>query len=457
MPVAACLAALLLAASADPTIAWTPGRVVLGETSRLTLRVRVPGAGADSPPPRLRALEGVLRDPERAAPDEWTATLELPAGGPPLHAIVSAVVEAPGEPARVAFAAIPLRGRALVPVETEPGAGVTVELAGETLGPLRADRRGRLEVALEVPPGVTTARVRASGPGGRTERRVALPGSPSGRIALEAVPDGPGRLRLEIFVAGGARPGEVVLEADGARVSAPRPVPGHADRLTAMAEGPPGRVRVRAWLRGAELLRDEVAVRIAAVPAPGREGGAAAGVLGAPAGAPRPTWLEAAAPTPLPAPTTALAAGYRSQPGRTGGAEVALALSWSLGRGGGLVLGVSGLLFAHGAGVPAGESSLEAGLAPEGLLLLEIPGATLLAAAGPTVELACAFTTASADECAAALGVSARLALAWQLPGRSWLTAEGGLREILAGGGRARQAGLAGGLGAALGVRWPWP
>lgn len=449
----AWLAALVLAASGDPTIAWTPRRAVLGETPRLILHLHVPGAGPGAPAPRLRASEGTLGDPERAGAEEWTATLELPGGGPPLLAIVSAVHQEPGQPAQVAFAAIPLRGRAAVPVETEPGARVLIDVGGEQVGPFTADRRGRLDFPVEVPPGVTSARVRATGPGGRTERAVALPGSPPGRIAVEAVPAGPGRLRLEVFVAGGALPGEVVLEADGARVSAPRPVPGRPERFTALAEGPPGAVRVRAWLRGAEAFRDEVSARMAAPPP--------AGARPAPAlpAAPPAVAAEVVPAAPLPPPTASLGAGYRTQPGRTGGAEMALALSWPLARSGDLVVGLSGLFFAHGAGPPAGSNALEAGLAPEGMLRLEIPGAALLAAAGPAVEVACASDPQPGGGCAAALGISTRLALAWRLPmpGETWLTAEAGLRELVAGGGRARQAGLAGGLGVAVGLALALP
>ncbi|HEU4384573.1 MAG TPA: hypothetical protein VFR85_13885 [Anaeromyxobacteraceae bacterium] len=447
----AWLAALALAASGDAAITWTPLRPVLGKTAQITVRVRLPGAAPDTPAPRLRASEGILGDPRRTAPDEWSATLDLPAGGPPLLALVSAVVEEPGAEPRVAFAAVPLRGRAAVPVETEPGARVRVELEGESFGPFTADERGRAEAVLDVPPGAATARVTVTGPGGRSQRLVKLPAMPAGRIAVEAVPAGPGRLRLEILVAGGARPGDVVLEADGAKVSPPRPLPGHPDRLTAYAEGRAGRVRIRAWLRGAELFRDEVSAVIAppppARPAPARGQPAAAGE----------ERVQLAAP--MPARTAAFGAGYRAQPGRTGGAEMALSLAWPLGRGGGVVLGASGLFFAHGAGSPGASSALEAGVAPEGMLLAEIPGGTLLVAVGPTLEIACHFAPAAGDACAAALGVSARLALSWRLPapGESWLTAEGGLREIVAGGGQAREAGLAGGLGAAVGLRLAWP
>ncbi|HET6922472.1 MAG TPA: hypothetical protein VFI16_04925 [Anaeromyxobacteraceae bacterium] len=446
----AWLASLLLAASGEPAIGWTPRRVVLGETTRLPLRVRVPGAAPGAPPPRLRASEGILGDPERSGAEEWTAPLDLPGGGPPLLAIVSAVHEGPGERAQVAFAAIPLRGRAAVPVETEPGARVVIDLGGDLIGPFTADERGRLEVPVDVPPGVTSARVRAAGPGGRTDRVVELAGTPPGRIAVEAVPAGPGRLRLEVFVAGGARPGEVVLEADGARVSSPRPVPGRADRLTAAAEGPPGEVRVRAWVRGAEASRDEVSARIAAPP-PGR---ARPGPAAAPDREPAAARERSGPAAPIPPRTASLAAGYRARPGRTGGAEMALALGWPLARRGELVLGVSGLAFAHGAGAPAGATAVEIGLAPEGMLLAEIPGAVLLAALGPTVGIACHSDRGLADGCSAALGVSARLGLAWRLPGSAGarLTAEAGLRELVAGGGRARESGLAGGLGVTVGL-----
>lgn len=441
----ACLAALVLAAAAEPTITWTPRRPVLGQTSQVRLRVRVPGAFPGEPAPRLRAAQGTLGAASRSGPEEWTATLKLPEGGPPLLDVVSAIYEPPGGHPQVGFAALPLRGRATVPVETEPGARVEIDLGGERVGPFTADARGRLAVPVTVPPGLASARVRATGPGGRTERSVRLPGATLGRVALEAVPAGPGRLRVEIFVAGGARPDEVALEADGARLSAPRRVAGRPERLTATAEGPPGEVLLRAWLTGAADFRDEVSARIA--PPPPRR--ARRPATGPPAAAPEVARVAA----PLPPRTASLAVGYRAQPGRTGGAEMALALGWPLGRGGGMALGLSALAFVHGAGPVGGARAMEAGLAPEGMARLEIPGAALVAAAGPTGEIACGFLAQTA-RCAAALGVSARLGLAFQLsaPGPAMLTVEAGMRQLVAGGGRARQEGLAGGLGVSVGL-----
>ncbi len=441
----ACLAALLLAAAGEPTISWTPHRVVLGKTSQLRLRVRVPGAAPGAAAPRLRAAAGTLGAASRSGPDEWTATLKLPEGGPPLLDIVSAVYQPPGGRPLVGFAAVPLRGRATVPVETEPGARVEIDLRGERVGPFTADERGRLAVTVDVPPGVTGARVRAIGPGGRAERSVQLAGAPLRRIALEAVPAGPGRLRVEIFVAGGAGPDEVALEADGARLSAPRPLPGRPDRLTATAEGPPGEVRLRGWLTEAAAFRDEVSASIAAAP-PARA--AARPPAAEPPAAPE----VAEVATPLPPRTASLAAGYRAQPGRTGGAEMALALAWPLGRSGGMTLGASALAFVHGAGPVAGASAMEAGLVPEGMARLEIPGAALVAAAGPAAEIACGFLAQA--RCAAALGVSARLGLAFRLstPAPAMLTVEAGMRQLVAGGGRARDAGLTGGLGVSVGL-----
>lgn len=442
----ACLAALLLAAASEPTITWTPRRAVLGETHQVRLRVRVPGAAPGAPAPRLRAADGTLGTASRIGPEEWTATLKLPEGGPPLLDIVSAVYQPPGGQPQVGFAALPLRGRATVPVETEPGARVEIDLGGERIGPFTADERGRLAVPVNVPPGLASVRVRATGPGGRTERSVRLRGAQLGRIALEAVPAGPGRLRLEIFVAGGAEPEEVALEADRARISAPRRVAGRRDRFTATADGPPGEVRLRAWITGAADFRDEVSARIAAAP-PARAA-ARPPATGPPAAAP-----EAAAVSPLPPRTVSLAVGYRAQPGRTGGAEMALALGWPLGRGAGMALGVSALAFVHGAGPVAGARAMEAGLVPEGMARLEIPGAALVAAAGPAGEIACGFQ-AQADGCAAALGVSARVGLAVQMsaPGSALLAVEVGMRQLVAGGGRAREAGLTGGLGVSVGL-----
>src|SRR5262249_27569010 len=54
---------------------------------------------------------------------------------------------------------LPCAGRTELAIDTEPGARVTVEVAGSRFGPKKADAQGRLRVPVEVPPNVHEARV----------------------------------------------------------------------------------------------------------------------------------------------------------------------------------------------------------------------------------------------------------------------------------------------------------
>lgn len=194
------------APSREPSVTWQPRRVTLGEVATVKLKIHSPGAL----PPVVACTVGTVSAPKEAGMDEWSAILTLPAGGTPRLAIVSVAREDPEGPV-FAFAAIPLRGRATVPAQTEPGAKVLVTVGGEEFGPVTADDQGAAQAQVSVPPGVRIAKVRATGPGGTTtEREVDLAVPAVSRLAIAALPAGPGRAAVEVFYSG-KPPAEPVL------------------------------------------------------------------------------------------------------------------------------------------------------------------------------------------------------------------------------------------------------
>lgn len=462
-PVAASLlAALLGPVPREPVLSYAPRPVTLGETSVVHIRVRLPGATADTPPPGLRATEGRLSGLARAGEEEWTATLSLPRGGPPILAIVSATREEPGADPEVAFLAIPVRGRAAVPVETEPGARVWVSAGGDEVGPVAAGPRGLATISVPVPPGVKQARVRASGPGGRTERTVDLDVPPPNRIAMAATAAGDGLARLDLFVAGA---GEVEIAATGARASVPEPVPGRPGRFTAILSGRPGRAVVRA------AVRDDPASRATAeIVLPGTPSAAAPPrpALAAPVVPEPPPPAEAAPeePPPPPAPGQALSAalGVRARPNEPGGGEARLGWALRLVAGPRLSAGIAASAWVCAIEQPASPVLItartrvrEVGLLPEAYGRIELPGLFLQTAAGPAASLACASAGGGPISCSGVLSVSFRAGAGFRLPagegGREVaLTADWSVREAVAGRGLARASGELGGMGVLLGV-----
>jgi len=465
-PVAASLlAALLGPVPREPVLSYAPRPATLGETAAVRIRIRLPGATADAPAPRLRATEGKLSGAERAGADEWTATLSLPRGGPPLLAIVSAIREEAGADPEVAFLAIPVRGRAAVPVETEPGARVWVSAGGEEVGPVAAGPRGLATISVPVPPGARQARVRASGPGGRTERTVDLDVPPPNRIAMTATAAGDGLARIDVFVEGD---GEVDVAATGARATVPEPVPGRPGRFTASLSGRPGRVTVRAEIRGDPASRATAEIvlpggpAVAAPPKPA----AAASVRPQPALPPPGEAASPEEPPPPPAPGQMLsvALGLRARPNEPAGGEARLGWAFRLAAGPRLSAGVAAAAWFSAVEQPADPVRIvsrarvrEAGLLPEAYGRLELPGLFLQAAAGPAASLACASAGGGPVSCSGVLSVSFRAGAGFRLPagegGREVaLTAEWSVREAVAGRGLARESGELGGMAVLLGV-----
>src|SRR5919201_3987591 len=194
---AALLFAISIALRADPP------RVVLGERNRVELEIRAPGAPADA---RLEIWTSVGRVSEvrRESADRFRAAWFRPRERFPQVALLLATVRANGAEDR-AWLALPLISSEKLPFHTKPNSSVTLAIGDALFGPVRADGSGRTRVAVNVPPGQRTARVRVRDPFGNVkETSVDLRPPPFQRLKLVPLGDraswaDAGPLRFEIF------------------------------------------------------------------------------------------------------------------------------------------------------------------------------------------------------------------------------------------------------------------
>jgi hypothetical protein len=136
--------------------------LVLGSDTEVTVAVEVGGPGAEAlQPGRTFATVGTLEAPRPAgAPGHFTVRYVPPAERFPQVALL--VVELGNGSQRVrGVLRVPLHGTTEVPLRTSPSASVTLRVAGQSFGPVTADRQGRVKIPIRVPPGVRTGIARA--------------------------------------------------------------------------------------------------------------------------------------------------------------------------------------------------------------------------------------------------------------------------------------------------------
>ncbi|MBF5040834.1 hypothetical protein FGE12_00400 [Aggregicoccus sp. 17bor-14] len=165
LPAAAAAQALQVKAS--------PQSPLLGRDAQVTIRVAREGAG----PLQLEAAAsaGTLSAPGDAGPAGVRFTYTPPSVRHPLWVtLLFWERPAPGQaPVPTAFR-LALLGRTTLDIATEPDAQVVVQVQRARFGPVRANAQGQARVAVEVPPGVRSARVLATAHGEQTERDVPL-------------------------------------------------------------------------------------------------------------------------------------------------------------------------------------------------------------------------------------------------------------------------------------------
>lgn len=179
--------------------------VVLGrsESVGVTVRVEEPPGTAERPL-RLAVNVGSFGEVTRTGPGVYRSVYVPPATRFPQVALV-AVWRETGPEAPIEFLRIPLHGVAKIPIQAAKSAEVRIQLGAAEFGPALTDKKGRAQVAVEVPPGVREATVLVKDRKNVTvTRRVPVEVPAYNRLTMALVPhavlaDGSSWARLEVF------------------------------------------------------------------------------------------------------------------------------------------------------------------------------------------------------------------------------------------------------------------
>ena len=153
-------------ASNGPLDLQVPEHMILGYDQEGIISFRARSLS----PITLRASAGSISSPQRDTGDIYRAVYRPPAEKLPRIVVIVAASE---DGSIVDFAPIKLYGRPLVSTTSEPHATVLTRVAGAVYGPFQADRRGRVELRVLAPPGVSEAQAVARDAFGN-ERTVTL-------------------------------------------------------------------------------------------------------------------------------------------------------------------------------------------------------------------------------------------------------------------------------------------
>jgi hypothetical protein len=205
----------LTPAQAAPVVEAEPSRLILGPKARAEITVR--GAG-----PGLRAAVSLGTLDSGVSGDGYTRFVWVPPADARAPALVLFAFWSGDAPSLsdITVLSLPCAGRTELSIETEPGARVTVEVAGARFGPRRADGQGRLKMPVEVGPNAHEARVIAE-LGDQSKIRViplTLPPSPwLIALAPESSLDGE-PVHALVVVPDTEESAGIELAADGAKV-----------------------------------------------------------------------------------------------------------------------------------------------------------------------------------------------------------------------------------------------
>jgi hypothetical protein len=192
----AAIAALTLGTALDPCV-YAQGialevdakkPLVLGEVDEVPITIQAPETKeTEDRPLRVAVNVGTFSAVERTSPGVYRATYKLPETRFPQVALV-AVWRETGPDAPIDFLRIPLFGRTKLPVRSTKGAEIRVVAGEVTYGPVLADARGRAEIVVAVPPGVTEVVATSSKGRELSQGTVAVDVPPYNRLTLAVTP-----------------------------------------------------------------------------------------------------------------------------------------------------------------------------------------------------------------------------------------------------------------------------
>jgi hypothetical protein len=136
--------------ASGPLSLRVPERLILGQDQQVVLTFHAP----TPTPVTLHASTGTVSVPEALGHGNFKAVYVPPADKMPSIALIVAATE---DGSTIDWAPILLYGRPRVTATSEPHATVLVRVGGEEYGPVRADRRGHIDLRVLVPPGITEA------------------------------------------------------------------------------------------------------------------------------------------------------------------------------------------------------------------------------------------------------------------------------------------------------------
>jgi hypothetical protein len=162
--------------------------LVLGEVSEVPVAIEAPETPeTEDRPLRIAVNVGQFSEVEKVSPGTYRATYHLPETRFPQVALV-AVWRETGPEAPIEFLRIPLSGRTKLPVKSTKGAEIRVIVGDETYGPVVADARGKAELMIAVPPGVTEVVATSSKARELSQGTVAVDVPPYNRLTLAVTP-----------------------------------------------------------------------------------------------------------------------------------------------------------------------------------------------------------------------------------------------------------------------------
>jgi hypothetical protein len=168
-PVASCCALLAASvASASIEVTATPPRVVLGVQAQVSIHVKGIAQGAGL---HAAASRGSLQ-PAASDGADRVYTWVPPQSHVPDVALLAFWTD--GSPPETAVLPLTLLGRTDVEADTDPDATVTVDVGGTHFGPVKANKKGRVSVPVEVPPSAKVATVLANAGPQQTTKQVNL-------------------------------------------------------------------------------------------------------------------------------------------------------------------------------------------------------------------------------------------------------------------------------------------
>lgn len=269
------LAAALLCTGAI-SVKTIPSRAQAASGDPVLLDVST-GAGAEA---RLSASTNVgkLSAPRASGPGRFRLAFTAPRERYPQVALIRLEVQR-GAARESAWLALPVDGAETLTLEASKAkAKVEVTIGDRTFGPVVAGARGEVEVAVVVPPGVATAKVRSVDRlGNEKVKTIDLAPPPFQRVRL-AIPEGASAswadapLPIEIFAidptgAPAGSPPEVKVDRGAIGAPAPGPSPGtFVAELRAPEQLPPDRRATVSASAGPEGAGDALAVPLRAGP-----------------------------------------------------------------------------------------------------------------------------------------------------------------------------------------------